>query len=187
LRQFISARRLLRALGSVKSGIEYSWTEVRACSACTRICTRTLHRPPTRPVTVLLIGAGDRGSIYADFALKNPKEMKIVGVADANAQRVQRIAYAHNVPARHCWGHWESVFGMPRLADAVIIATPDRLHTAPCLRARWRWATTCCWKAHRPHRGRMPADLLALRRPAGASSACATCCATRLFPRTQAR
>lgn len=129
-------------------------------------------------MTVLLIGAGHRGSIYADFAAKNPREMRIVGVADANAQRVQRIANAHNVPARHCWDHWESVFDMPRLADAVIIATPDQLHTAPCLRALALGYDVLLEKPiapPRPNAGRS----WPLRRPAAASSACATCCATR--------
>ena len=136
LRQFISARRLLRALGSIKTGIEYSWTEAaRLLGLHEDLYTHPLHRELERPVTVVLVGAGHRGSIYADFAVKNPKEMKIVGVADANPQRVQRIAHAHHVPARHCYSNWEPVFDVPRLADAVIIATPDQLHTAPCLRA----------------------------------------------------
>jgi predicted dehydrogenase len=136
LRQFISGRRLLRALGSIRSGIEYSWAEAaRVLGLKEDLYAHPLHRELTRPVTVVLIGAGHRGSIYADFAARNPKEMKIVGVADASAQRVQRMAHTHNVPARHCWANWESVFDVPRMADAVIIATPDQLHTAPCLRA----------------------------------------------------
>lgn len=34
-----------------------------------------------------------------------------------------------------CFHSWEEVFNKEKFADAVIIATPDQLHTAPCLKA----------------------------------------------------
>ncbi len=94
-----------------------------------------LHKKLSRPVSVILIGAGHRGSIYADFAKKNPGEMKIVGVADPNAYRLQGMAGIHKVPAPNCFESWEDVFKKEKFADAVIIATPDYLHCAPCMKA----------------------------------------------------
>jgi predicted dehydrogenase len=94
-----------------------------------------LHKKLSRPVTVILIGAGQRGNIYADYAAKNPEEMKIVGVADPNSYRQQKIARRHRIPALASFNSWEAVFEQEKFADAVIISTPDHLHTGPCLQA----------------------------------------------------
>lgn len=141
LRQFISARSLLRTLSTLKNSIVYSWDEAaRLLDLQSDLYTQPLHRELEQPVRVVLIGAGHRGCIYAEYARKSPREMRIVGVADPNAVRRQRIAQAHGVPAERCFTDWRGVFeqeGQPltKWADAVIIATPDRLHTAPCLAA----------------------------------------------------
>lgn len=141
LRQFISARSLLRTLSTLKNSIVYSWDEAaRLLGLQSDLYTHPLHRELEQPVRVVLIGAGHRGSIYAEYAKKSPREMRIVGVADPNNVRRQRIAQAHGVPAERCFTDWKGVFehdGQPvtKWADAVIIATPDRLHTAPCLAA----------------------------------------------------
>ena len=36
-------------------------------------------KDPDKPVTAVVIGAGNRGNVYAGYALKYPKELKIVG------------------------------------------------------------------------------------------------------------
>jgi len=36
----------------------------------------------TKPLTAIVIGAGNRGNVYAGYALKYPDELKIVGVAE---------------------------------------------------------------------------------------------------------
>jgi predicted dehydrogenase len=137
LRQFISTRGLLRSLGALRDGIALSWGEAaRRLGLREDLYTHPLHRPLAQPVRVLLIGAGHRGGIYADYALKSPTEMQVVAVADTNPARRDRIARAHGVPAAHCFATWQDALAGPvRIADAVIIATPDQLHTAPALRA----------------------------------------------------
>lgn len=94
-----------------------------------------LHRPLARPVTVVLLGAGQRGSIYADYARLAPQEMRVVAVADPSPLRRQRIAEQHGIPPERCHADWADALAEGPVADAVIIATPDRQHTAPCLRA----------------------------------------------------
>ncbi len=141
LRQFISTRRLLKTLSAIKNSIVYSWDEAaRILGLQQDLYTQPLHRELERPVNVILIGAGHRGSIYADYATKSPREMRVVGVAEPNAARRKRIAAAHGIPPERCFTDWKAVFEPGpghegKWADAVIIATPDRLHTAPCLRA----------------------------------------------------
>jgi predicted dehydrogenase len=90
---------------------------------------------PQKPVTVITIGAGARGNIYSDYALKFPNRMKVVGVVDPNPIRNQRFAKKHSIPENNTFQSWDSVFDQPKFADAVIISTPDNLHYEPCMRA----------------------------------------------------
>lgn len=136
LRQFMSLRPLTRALTAVKDGVVHGWSETaRALGLQEDLYANPLHRPLERPVTVVLIGAGHRGTIYANFASRNPTEMRVVAVADPNHHRRDRLARLHGIAPERCFDRWEQVFEGERLADAVIIATPDPLHSAPCLRA----------------------------------------------------
>lgn len=136
LRQFISARYLLRSLNLAKDTAIMGWKEVaRKFDLQEDLYFNPLHKKLSRPVTAVLIGAGHRGTIYASYAIKYPKELKIAGVADSNEIRRQKTARQHQIPADHCFDSWEKLFEGPKIADAVIIATPDQLHTAPCLKA----------------------------------------------------
>lgn len=140
LRQFISARRLLRSLLSVKDTavdtMMLGWKEVAGMFGLHEdLFHNPLHRKLDRPVTAILIGAGHRGSIYADYAIKNPDELTIVGVADVNKLRINKIGSQHKIKSYYCFSSWEDVFRKEKFADAVIISTPDQLHTAPCLKA----------------------------------------------------
>lgn len=136
LRQFMSLRPLTRALSAVKETVVHGWTEsARALGLQEDLYANPLHRPLARPVTVVIIGAGHRGTIYANFAGRNPTEMRVVALADPHHGRRDRLARLHGVGPERCFDTWEAVFEGPRLADAVIIATPDALHSGPCLRA----------------------------------------------------
>ena len=93
------------------------------------------HKHFIKPVSVILIGAGHRGSIYAEYAKMHPEEMKIVAVADNNPRRRRIIANKHNIPENLVFSDWKQVFEKEKFADAIIIAIPDHLHTTPCLAA----------------------------------------------------
>ena len=88
-----------------------------------------------KPVTVMVIGAGGRGRVYAQYAEKFPKSMKVVGVADLNPNRRRAMAKRHNIPAENQFGHYNDALARPKIADAVVIATPDNLHYEPCMKA----------------------------------------------------
>jgi predicted dehydrogenase len=87
----------------------------------------------TKPLTAIVIGAGNRGNVYAGYALKYPDELKIVGVAEPIQHKNERFAKAHNIPVENRFPSWEFVFQRPRFADAVIITTPDNLHYSPAM------------------------------------------------------
>jgi predicted dehydrogenase len=88
-----------------------------------------------KPITAITLGAGNRGNVYGDYALKYPEQLDIVGVAEPIAVRNETYAKKHAIAAEHCFQTWEDVFRKPRFADAIIISTPDRLHYGPCMQA----------------------------------------------------
>lgn len=88
-----------------------------------------------KPVTVITVGAGNRGNIYGDYRLHFPDQMEIVGVAEPIKERNDRYAAKHNIPKNNRFVTWEHVFERPKFADAVIISTPDQLHYGPCMKA----------------------------------------------------
>ena len=90
---------------------------------------------PAKPVTVITLGAGNRGNVYGNYALSYPEEMDIVGVAEPIPIRNERYAQKHAIPDKHRFDTWERVFERPKFADAVIISTPDNLHYGPCMAA----------------------------------------------------
>jgi predicted dehydrogenase len=113
-----------------------TWKEISSLLGLKQdIYKNPLHQPLSKPVTAILIGAGNRGNIYADYALIHPGELNIIGVADQDAVRNGRFARKHSIIANNRFYNWEAVFEREKFADAVIIATPDQLHAAPCLRA----------------------------------------------------
>jgi predicted dehydrogenase len=92
-------------------------------------------KKPDRPLTAAVLGAGNRGSVYAGYALKFPAELKITGVAEPIPWRRERFAQAHAIPEDRQWKTWEHAFEDSKFCDVVIITTPDHLHYGPAMAA----------------------------------------------------
>lgn len=88
-----------------------------------------------KPITAIVCGAGNRGSVYGNYAIAYPDKLDIVGVAEPIAIRNERYTSKHAIPAENRFKTWEDVFNRPKFADAVIITTPDNLHYGPCMKA----------------------------------------------------
>ena len=88
-----------------------------------------------KPITIIILGAGNRGNVYGRYAVANPAEVKMVGVAEPVAFRNDRFATTHGISPSHRFQTWEEVFKVPKFADAIIISTPDWLHYGPALKA----------------------------------------------------
>ncbi|KAJ7306467.1 hypothetical protein JRQ81_009821 [Phrynocephalus forsythii] len=84
-------------------------------------------------IRVLVIGAGNRGGNYSSFALHYPARMKVIGVADPRAFARKALQEAHKIDDDNVFEDWRPAAERERFADAVIIATPDRLHKAPAV------------------------------------------------------
>ncbi|WP_181307824.1 Gfo/Idh/MocA family protein [Rufibacter sp. XAAS-G3-1] len=100
-----------------------------------KIPANPLHVPLAKPVTAITLGAGNRGTVYGNFAAKFPDQFKIVGVAEPVKFRNDLYATTHSIPAENRFDTWERVFDRPKFADAIVISTPDYMHYEPCMKA----------------------------------------------------
>ncbi len=87
------------------------------------------------PITAIVLGASGRGKLYGDYSLEHPEDLKITGIAELVELRRNMFGDKYNVPSENRVAIWEELLDRPKFADAVIIATPDHLHYAPCMRA----------------------------------------------------
>ena len=83
---------------------------------------------PRFPVTAIVVGAGHRSIGYAEYALRHPDRLRIVGVADPVALRREAVAAAHGLPADRRFASFEDLLAVPPFADAVINGTMDGMH-----------------------------------------------------------
>lgn len=83
---------------------------------------------------MILVGAGQRGRIYADY-IHDAKYAKFVAIVEPNAERMQAAAMRLGVPGDHCFETVESLWRLGKIADAAVIATGDRDHYAHAMRA----------------------------------------------------
>lgn len=81
-------------------------------------------------MTLAVVGAGNRGRVYAGFAERHPDLARVVAVAEPRPFQRERLREVHQVPAERSFASWEELAALPRQADAVVIATKDALHAA---------------------------------------------------------
>lgn len=88
------------------------------------------------PIRAIVLGAGRRGTdAYAPYALKNPDELQIVGVADPSDIRREHMRRQHNIPEENCYVSWQACLQRQKFADAVFICTQDQMHFEPAMKA----------------------------------------------------
>ncbi len=85
------------------------------------------------PVTLLIVGAGDRGSGYATYAREHPDLARVVGVAEPRDFYRNEMAATYDIAPDNVFTDWRQAAERDKLADAVIIATQDAMHTEPAL------------------------------------------------------
>jgi predicted dehydrogenase len=84
------------------------------------------------PVSLLVVGAGQRGRAYARHAVRSGAG-RVVAVAEPDPGRRDRFAGEFGLSADRVFGSWAELHGRERLADAAIIATQDRDHEEPAV------------------------------------------------------
>lgn len=88
-----------------------------------------------KKLTAILIGAGGRGRNYTDIMLTMPEKYQVVGVAEPIDSRREYIRDKHGVSEDMCFTDWKPLLEKGKVADFAIIATMDRDHFAPAIKA----------------------------------------------------
>ncbi|MFS0726529.1 Gfo/Idh/MocA family protein [Paenibacillus sp. 1P07SE] len=83
-------------------------------------------------MNLALIGAGQRGTIYADYA--HP-QAAIVAVIEPDTKRRQAAAAAYAIPAEMQFAAVEDFYRLGKMCDAVIISSMDRDHYSQAMAA----------------------------------------------------
>ncbi len=93
------------------------------------------HTRPRIP-TLAMIGAGSRGiDCYGKYLEANPEKGRIIAVAEPRDFQRAELSRRHGIPPENQFKDWREMLSLPRIADAVIIATTERLHTEPATAA----------------------------------------------------
>lgn len=86
-------------------------------------------------VTFAILGYGGRGREFAGIAKKPELFTRIVAVAEPDESRRNRAARELNLPPERVFKTAQELLAQPRMADAIINTTQDRLHAPTSLPA----------------------------------------------------
>jgi hypothetical protein len=99
-------REAIKAVGFSSFLVDQIWNKVNIQLGESK---NPLHKILDNPVTAIVIGAGARGNTYGGYALKNPGEIAIVGVAEPVSLRNERFAEKHQILSQNRFVSWENV------------------------------------------------------------------------------
>ncbi|ORX80913.1 NAD(P)-binding protein [Basidiobolus meristosporus CBS 931.73] len=77
------------------------------------------------PVTVCIIGTGNKGTTYTSFALQHPQLMKVVAVVSPVDFRRNILSERLELPSDRVFCDWRELASLPKIADAVLITSTD--------------------------------------------------------------
>lgn len=55
------------------------------------------------PVTIVVIGAGNRTNKYLEYARMHPNRLQLVGIVEVNPNRIQHLAKEFGIDASRCF------------------------------------------------------------------------------------
>lgn len=93
--------------------------------------------PANQPITLVVIGCGQRGKNYAVYPANEPEKCKIVAIAEPRPKTRQTFAAAHRVDGTLVFNDWKELHAASaetiktvgkRLADAVLVCVQDHMH-----------------------------------------------------------
>ncbi len=82
-----------------------------------------------RPLTVAVAGCGSRGqNTYSKLLTAMPEKAVVVAAADIDPDKLAGMRRLTGIPESACFSSAEEMLRQPRLADVMLICTPDRCH-----------------------------------------------------------
>ena len=99
----------------------------------------------SNPVSLIIIGAGGRGTGYANLIKALGDRATVTAVAEPRDFQRNRIGDMFNIPEERRFRCWSEVAKLPKFADAVCICTQDAMQNRRSLLRNW--VTTCSLKS----------------------------------------
>ena len=75
---------------------------------------KPLKADVNRTVSVVIIGIGNRGSVYARYAKKFPQVMKVAGIVDNNVRRLERYGKEYDIPQKYLFRSLDDFYAAGR-------------------------------------------------------------------------
>lgn len=89
-----------------------------------------------KKLKVVLIGGGDRGMRYTNIMKDHmPEHYEVIAVAEPLENRRHFVRDRHSIPEEMCFTDWKPLLEKGKIADLCVIATMDRDHFAPAMKA----------------------------------------------------
>ena len=89
----------------------------------------------SKPLSVIVMGLGNRGSKYAKLMSTDPEHYQVVGVAEPDHARRDEIQEIFGLSDDVCFDSWDEILAQPKMADLAVIAMVDDMHYEPALKA----------------------------------------------------
>lgn len=88
-----------------------------------------------KKLKVIIIGAGSRGQTYSDNMKNSPEKFEVVAVAEPIDNRRNKIKEVWGLPDDRCFTDYTPLLRLGKIADIAVIATMDRIHFEPAIKA----------------------------------------------------
>lgn len=88
----------------------------------------------SEPVTVAVLGAGNRGrEAYGEYIREHPGDIQVVAVAEPDLDKRKLFSEEHNLSRSNQFKDWRQLLNREKLADGLIISTLDNMHVEPAI------------------------------------------------------
>lgn len=90
----------------------------------------TTGQKEERQITAIIVGCGNRGQNYAEYAKHFPERFRLVAIADPRANVREKVQKTYSLDEKCVYDDWRKLADpqMERLADCALITLPDREH-----------------------------------------------------------
>ena len=88
-----------------------------------------------KEISIVLLGVGQRGSLYGECAKKSKIPVKIAAICDKNPETLKKQGDLLEIPAERRFLNETELFAAGKLADAIAISTLDKEHYREAVKA----------------------------------------------------
>ena len=101
---------------------------ILSCYKAKRKRKKKMELKSMKQLKAALVGAGNRGCVYADYSLEYPEELQIVAVVEVQELRKTEAAMRYGIPATEAFSSLDEFLARNIECDFVINATMDEMH-----------------------------------------------------------